>query len=183
MEFQYFYKNDDKLNNIIDFNNKQVAKLNILNKELDCNNDLNYITQMKQLKNDIIKHENLMNNINNTNDKIISKSIYQILNQKINFINNKKENLNTNDDAIWLLIKDMYDFNKHNEEYIQLLFEDNKLLNQKLLSLNNTNNNKQNIIIKKNDNLIYYLIFVIFIILFYNVEYFLKLIIDNLDNI
>ena len=81
----------------------------------------------------------------------------------------RKENLNTNDDAIWLLIKDIYDFNKHNEEYIQLLFEDNKLLNQKLLSLNNINNDndKQNIIIKKNNNLIYYLILFIFIILFY----------------
>ena len=148
MEFQYFYKNDDKLNNIIDFNNKQVEKLNKLNKELDCSNNLNYTTQMKQLKNDIIKHEKLMNNINN-NDKIISKSIYQILNQKINYIDNKKKNLNTNDDAIWLLIKDMHDFNKHNEKYIQLLFEDNKLLNQKLLSLNNKNNDEQNIIIKK----------------------------------
>jgi hypothetical protein len=185
MEFQYFYKNDDKLNNIIDFNNKQVEKLNKLNKELDCSNNLNYTTQMKQLKNDIIKHEKLMNNINNNNDKIISKSIYQILNQKINYIYNKKENLNTNDDAIWLLIKDIYDFNKHNEEYIQLLFENNKLLNKKLLSLNNTNNDndKQNIIIKKNNNLIYYLILFIFIILFYNIEYFLKLIIKNLDNI
>lgn len=176
MEFQYFYKNDDKLNNIIDFNNKQVEKLNKLNKELDCSNNLNYTTQMKQLKNDIIKHEKLMNNINNNNDKIISKSIYQILNQKINYIYNKKENLNTNDDAIWLLIKDIYNFNKHNEEYIQLLFEDNKLLNKKLLSLDN-----KNIIIKKNNNLIYYLIFFVFIILFYNIEYFLTLIIKNLD--
>lgn len=182
MEFQYFYKNDDKLNNIIDFNNKQVEKLNKLNKELDCSNNLNYTTQMKQLKNDIIKHEKLMNNINNNNDKIISKSIYQILNQKINYIDNKKINLNTNNDAIWLLIKDMHDFNKHNEKYIQLLFEDNKLLNQKLLSLNNKNNDEQNIIIKKNNNLIYYLILFIFIILFYNIKYFLTLIIKNLDN-
>lgn len=182
MEFQYFYKNDDKLNNIIDFNNKQVEKLNKLNKELDCSNNLNYTTQMKQLKNDIIKHEKLMNNINNNNDKIISKSIYQILNKKINHIDNKKENLNTNNDAIWLLIKDMHDFNKHNEKYIQLLFEDNKLLNQKLLSLNNKNNDEQNIIIKKNNNLIYYLILFIFIILFYNIKYFLTLIIKNLDN-
>ena len=133
---------------------------------------------MKQLKNDIIKHEKLMNNINNNNDKIISKSIYQILNQKINHIENKKENLNNNDDAIWLLIKDMHDFNKHNEEYIQILFEDNKLVNQKLLSLDNT----KNIIIKKNNNLIYYLILFIFIILFYNIEYFLTLIIKNLND-
>jgi hypothetical protein len=184
MEFQYFYKNDDKLNNIIDFNNKQVEKLNKLNKELDCSNNLNYTTQMKQLKNDIIKNEKLMNNINNNNDKIISKSIYQILNQKINHIDNKKKNLNTNNDAIWLLIKDMHDFNKHNEKYIQLLFENNKLLNKKLLSLNNTNNDndKQNIIIKKNNNLIYYLILFIFIILFYNIKYFLTLIIKNLDD-
>ena len=182
MEFQYFYKNDDKLNNIIDFNNKQIEKLNKLNKELNCSNNLNYTTQMKQLKNDIIKHEKLMNNINNNNDKIISKSIYQILNQKINHIENKKENLNNNDDAFWLLIKDMYDYNKHNEEYIQLLFEDNKLVNKKLLSLDNKNNDNKNIIIKKNNNLIYYLIPIIFI-LFYNIKYFLTLIIKNLDNI
>ena len=137
---------------------------------------------MKLLKDSIIKHEKLVNNINNNNDKIISKSIYQILNQKINYIDDKKENLNTNDDAIWLLIKDMYYYNKHNEEYIQLLFEDNKLLNQKLLSLNNKNNNNKNIIIKKNNNLICYLIPIIFIILFSNIEYFLTLIVNYFDN-
>jgi len=182
MEFQYFYKNNNKLNNNIDFNNKQIEKLNKLNKELDCSNDLNYKNQMKLLKDSIIKHEKLVNNINNNNDKIISKSIYQILNQKINYIDDKKENLNTNDDAIWLLIKDMYYYNKHNEEYIQLLFEDNKLLNQKLLSLNNKNNNNKNIIIKKNNNLICYLIPIIFIILFCNIEYFLTLIVNYFDN-
>ena len=123
---------------------------------------------MKQLKNNIIKNEKLINNNNNNNNTIISKSIYQIINQKINYINSKKENLNTNDDAIWLLIKDVYNYNKHNEEYIQLLFEDNKLLNKKLLSLNNDINNNKNILIKKNDNLIYYLP-IILIILFYNI--------------
>lgn len=180
MEFTYFNKNDNKLNNIIDFNNKQIDKLNKLNKELNCSNDLNYKNQMKVLKDSIIKYEKLIN-INDNNDTIISKSIYQILNQKINYIENKKKNLNTNDDVIWFLINDMYYFNKHNEKYIQLLFEDNKLLNQKLLSLNNTSD--KNIIIKQNNNLIYFLMLIIFVILCYNIKYFLTLIINILDNI